>query len=201
VTGSGGILGSYFQQSENRFLGLPYVRSSPLANQRNMGIIMQLARKSSIWGCLMAAAAGAIAPHAASAADGIKAAYVETVIPSKSYSGTAAVSYFQSTATFGPAQTGVLGIGNITLTNTDIVPLFVYIGVPTLGGSSCGTSTYTGYSGTLFSLYVQPQSTLVIPFPTPYVVNSAGGQACLAIQSGGFSLDGQLNVFVTGLLN
>jgi len=162
---------------------------------------MQIAKKSTLWGCLIAAAAGAIAPHAASAADGIKAAYVETVIPSKSYSGTASVSYFQNTASFGPAQTGVLGIGNIILTNTDIVPLFVYIGIPTLNGSPCGTSAYSGYSGTLFSFYLQPQSTLVIPFPTPYVANPAGGQACLAVQSGGFSLDGQLNVFVTGLLN
>jgi hypothetical protein len=166
-----------------------------------MGTAMHFAKKSTLWGCLMAAAMGAIAPHAVWAADGIKAAYVEAVIPSKSYNGTSSLSYFQNTTTLGPAQTGVLGVGNITLTNIDINPLFVYIGIPNLGGSPCGTPGYSGYLGQPFSVYLRPKTTLVIPFPTPYVINPAGGQACVAIQSGGFSLDGSLQVFVTGLLN
>jgi hypothetical protein len=148
------------------------------------------------------AAALLAAPHGAFAADGIKAAYVETVIPSKSYSGQVYVSNSTTLATLGPPQPGVLGVGTLLLTNTDDFVSFVIIGVPELGGAACGANSFTGYIGQPFYVYVAPRSTLAIPFPTPYVINPAGGQACIAVQGGGFvDLYAGVQVVVTGFLN
>jgi hypothetical protein len=138
----------------------------------------------------------------AAAADGIKAAYVETVIPSKTFSGLMTVSNFGNLATTGPTQTGVFGISSIVLTNSDIQADEVLIGIPSLGGAACGTSSFGGYMGPPLYIYVPAQSSLVIPFPTPYVINPAGGQACIAIEASGFaSYAGQIQVMVTGVIN
>lgn len=162
---------------------------------------MQHTKKSTLWSLGLAAAASLASFHGASAADGIKAAYVETVIPSKSYTGQATVSVFGNSATFGPSQAGVLGIGSIVLTNTDLQTQPVIVGIPGLGGSPCGTSTFTSYF-TTFYFYVPAQSTLVVPFPIPYVINPAGGQACIAIEAAGFVYGGAtVSVLVTGELN
>ena len=164
---------------------------------------MQHTKKSTIGAALigLVGAGTFIASQTASAADGIKAAYVETVIPSKSYTGQLSVSVYGTTATTGPSQPGVLGISSIVLTNTDTQVQGVIVGVPYLGSAACGTTYITAYFST-FYFYVQPQSTLVVPFPTPYVINPAGGQACIAIDASGFvSVGGGIQALVTGLLN
>lgn len=165
---------------------------------------MRRARKSAKWVGLagLAALSTLGISQMAAGADGIKAAYVEAVIPSKTFSGLMNVSNFGNLATAGPTQTGVLGISSIVVTNSDIQADEVLIGIPTLGGAACGTSSFSGYMGPPLYIYVPAQSTLVIPFPTPYVINPAGGQACIAIQASGFaSYAGQIQVFVTGVIN
>jgi hypothetical protein len=138
----------------------------------------------------------------AAAADGIKAAFVETVIPSKSFSGQMAVSSYGYQATIGPSQPGVLGIGSIILTNTDTQVQTVIVGIPNLGGAACGTSSFPSYMTSPFYIKVPAQSTLVVPFPTPYVINPAGGQACIAIQASGFAYyGGTVQALVIGLVN
>lgn len=166
---------------------------------------MQHPNQLIVWGAMLgiSALAGLSASLNASAADGIKAAYVEAVIPSKTYSGHILLSSYSAygTATAGPSQAGVLGIGTVTISNFDSVLHSVYIGTPILS-AACGASAVTyGWVGDPLLVLVQANSTLVLPFPTPYVVNPAGGQACVGIGTTPGQLITDLEVWVTGLVN
>ena len=70
----------------------------------------------------------------AAAAGGIKAAYVEQVIPAHTYTGHMTV--LNSTTSVGPG-TGVLGITSLTLTNFDTQAQQVFIFVPVYAGAGC----------------------------------------------------------------
>lgn len=132
------------------------------------------------------------------AGEEFRAINVNTVIPPKTYSG-----FLESVPANGdPLQflgpkTGFFGITNITLTNTDrAIAQFVGIATP----ASCEVSGPV--SAQLFYV-VQPNSTLVVTFPTPYVTNlTGGGQPCItAFHFSGISLGATLILMVSGVVN
>src|SRR5471032_3349278 len=70
------------------------------------------------------------------AAGAIKAAYVEEVIPSRTFSGRMQV--LNTTNSVGPG-TGIFGITSLTLTNFDSTQQQVFIFVPIFSGGGCGS--------------------------------------------------------------
>ncbi len=178
-----------------------------LVNHLTRKIAMSHSNRLWVGVCLAALAqvTSVAMPNSAFAADGIRAAYVETVIPSKNYSGYVSLSAStNSEASVGPSQAGVFGIGSIVLTNTGKIPHSLAVGVPNLLGGACtGYTIGEGFVGTVMYFNVQPQSTLVIPFPTPYVVNPGGGQACIGLYDQSIYADAgsSLDVLIVGLLN
>ena len=93
------------------------------------------------------------------AAGAIKAAYVEEVIPAKTYTGR--MSVLNATNSIGPG-TGIFGITSLTLTNFDTSPQQVFIFVPIFSGGGWGSGGALIIGGTQpqMTVYVQPQSTL-----------------------------------------
>jgi hypothetical protein len=140
------------------------------------------------------------APSLAHAAGGIKAAYVEEVIPAKSYTGSLFLAAV--TKTTGPgAAAGVLGISSITLTNYDASPQQVFIFTPVFGnpGTDC-SGTVIGGTSPQRTVIVQGRSTLHLPFPTPLVVNPVAGLTCIAAEVTTLHT-GAVEVNFTGFLN
>lgn len=156
---------------------------------------------------LVAAALAAIAGLAtlstsAQAAGGIKAAYVEEVIPAKTFSGHMQV--FNSISTVGPgANSGVLGITSITLTNFDTQPQQVFIFVPIFSGAGCGAGGSAIIGGTTpqMTVYVQPQSTLHLTYPTPLVINPYQNNTCIAAEVTTLLHGGSVTMDVNGVVN
>src|SRR4051812_18363344 len=99
------------------------------------------------------ALAAAFAAAPALAAGSLKAAYVEEVIPSHTWSGSMQV--LNATRSVGPG-TGVLGISSLTLTNFDNSPQQVFLFVPIFSGGGCGTggSTIIGGGSPQMTVYV-----------------------------------------------
>jgi hypothetical protein len=116
----------------------------------------------------------------AMAAGSIKAAYVETVIPAKTFYGTLFL-------TSGPKATGpgvsggILGISSITITNFDAQPQQVFFSTPIFSGPGCNASIIGGTNPQL-TVIVQGRSTLQLTFPTPLVVNPQNGATCLSAE-------------------
>jgi hypothetical protein len=122
------------------------------------------------------------APTLAQAAGSIKAAYVEEVIPAKTYAGTVFLTSGSKVA--GPgAGAGVLGISSITLTNYDASAQQVFIYTPVFSNPSDGCNgTVVGGTSPQRTVIVQGKSTLHLPFPTPLVVNPVSGNTCIAAE-------------------
>ncbi|MBC7662653.1 MAG: hypothetical protein H7276_02485 [Caulobacter sp.] len=146
----------------------------------------------------LAALAGIAAP--ALAAGGIKAAYVEQVIPAKTYTGRMQV--LNSTTSIGPG-TGILGVTSITLTNFDTSPQQVFIFVPIFSGGGCGSggSNIVGGSQPQMTVYVQPQSTLHLTYPTPMVINPFASITCIAAEVTTLLHGGSVEIDVNGVVN
>lgn len=130
----------------------------------------------------------------AHAAGSIKAAYVEQVIPAKTFNGTLLLSHV--TKVTGPGVAGgVLGISSITLTNFDANPQQVFIFVPVLTNPADGCSSpVIGGTSPQRTVFVQGKSTLHLDFPTPLVINPVSGTTCIAaevttVHTGGVELD------------
>jgi hypothetical protein len=141
---------------------------------------------------------GAGAP--AFAAGSIKAAYVEQVIPSHTWSGRMQV--LNSTNSMGPG-TGILGITSITLTNFDSSPQQVFIFVPIFSGGGCGSGGSNIIGGTTpqMTVYVQPQSTLHLAYPTPMVINPSQNITCVAAEVTTLLHGGSVEIDVNGVVN
>ena len=109
----------------------------------------------------------------------VRAALVETVLPSQPFHDSAALS--TSYVTMGPS-TGSLGITNITLTNPSSAVQLVYFFEPSLSSGTCsgGGPFVTGAAGPLSEVYVQPRTTVSLNYPTPLVYGPVNGPACLA---------------------
>jgi len=145
-----------------------------------------------------AALLGGSAP--AHAAGSIKAAYVEEVIPARTYSGRMQV--LNSTNSTGPG-TGIFGITSLTLTNFDSSPQQVFIFVPIFSGGDCGSggSNIIGGTSPQMTVYVQPQTTLHLAYPTPLVVNPLSNITCIAAEVTTLLHGGSVEVDVNGVVN
>ena len=144
--------------------------------------------------------AGASAP--AFAAGSIKAAYVEEVIPARTFSGR--MSVLNTTNSIGPgANGGILGVTSITLTNFDTTPQQVFIFVPIFSGGGCGSggSNIVGGTTPQMTVYVQPQSTLHLTYPTPLVINPFSNITCIAAEVTTLLHGGSVEIDVNGVIN
>jgi hypothetical protein len=147
---------------------------------------------------IVAAVVGIFAAPKLSAA--IKAAFVEVVIPSKPVYESMTV--LNSPVSVGP-DTGTWGVTNITLTNYDASPQQVFIFAPVFasgGGAGCSGAIIGGGSPQL-QIYVQPQQTLVIPYPTPLVFPGVSGHTCIAAEVTTLLHGGSVSVDVNGFDN
>ena len=136
------------------------------------------------------------------AAGSIKAAFVEEVIPSKPWSGR--MSVLNTTNSIGPGPNGgILGITSITLTNFDTSPQQVFIFVPIFSGGGCGSggSTIVGGTTPQMTVYVQPQSTLHLTYPSPLVINPFANITCVAAEVTTLLHGGSVEIDVNGTLN
>ena len=149
---------------------------------------------------LACAAAAAVFCGPASAAGSIKAAYVEEVIPSHTYTGH--MTLLNATNSIGPG-TGVLGISSITLTNFDNTAQQVFIFIPIYSGAGCGAGGSTIIGGTTpqMTVYVQPYSTLHLTYPTPLVINPYAGNTCIAAEVTTLLHGGSVTMDVNGVVN
>jgi hypothetical protein len=149
----------------------------------------------------LASIAGAAAllcsSSSALAAGSIKAAYVEQVIPSKTWYGS--MSVLNATNSMGPG-TGILGITSITLTNFDSSPQQVFIFAPIYASGGCG-SPIIGGSDPRMQVYVQPNSTLHLTYPTPLVMNPISGNTCIAAEVTTQLHGGSVEIDVNGVIN
>ena len=144
--------------------------------------------------------AGASAP--AFAAGTLKAAYVEEVIPARTFSGRMQV--LNTPNSVGPgAGTAILGITSLTLTNFDSQPQQVFIFVPIFSGGGCGSSGSNIIGGTTpqMTVYVQPQTTLHLTYPTPMVINPYQNITCIAAEVTTLLHGGSVEIDVNGVVN
>jgi hypothetical protein len=127
----------------------------------------------------------------------IRGAFVEVVIPSRPFYDS--MSVLNSVVSVGP-DTGTLGVSNITLINFDSTSQQVFIFAPIFSGGGCG-SAVTGGSSPRMTVYVQPQQTLVIPYPSPLVFTGFSGHTCVAAEVTTVLHGGSVEVDVTGFVN
>lgn len=106
------------------------------------------------------------------------------------------MSVLNSARAVGPAR-GKLAITNLTLTNFDTSAQQVFIFAPLFAaGGTCG-SPVIGGTAPQMTVYVQPQQTLVIPYPTPLVVERVRPN-CIAAEVTTTLHGGSVQVDVTG---
>jgi len=153
--------------------------------------------------CLVSAMAAATlfgSSRSAFAAGALKAAYVEEVIPAKTYS--AQMSVLNASKSLGPGI-GIFGITSLTLTNFDTSPQQVFIFVPIFSGGGCGSggAQIIGGTGPQMTVYVQPRSTLHLTYPTPLVVNPVAGITCIAAEVTTLLNGGSVQINVNGVIN
>jgi hypothetical protein len=163
--------------------------------------MLRINRSSSLaLACIAGSLAVAGAP--ALAAGSLKAAYVEQVIPARTWSGRMQV--LNATNSVGPgANGGILGITSLTLTNFDTSPQQVFIFVPIFSGGGCGSggSNIVGGSTPQMTVYVQPQSTLHLAYPTPLVIGPSANITCVAAEVTTLLHGGSVEIDVNGVLN
>ena len=133
----------------------------------------------------------------AQAAGTIKAAYVETAIPSRTYFGH--MSVLNAVTSTGPG-TGVLGVTSLTLTNFDSTAQQVFIFTPLFAGSTC-SSPVVGGGNPQMTVYVPPQATLHLTFPTPLVFNPVDGLTCIGAEVTTLLHGGSVHIEVNGVIN
>lgn len=150
---------------------------------------------------IITAAVGSLAAPKLAAA--IRAAFVEVVIPSKPFYESMTIVNGRPTA-IGP-DAGTWGVTNITLTNYDASPQQVFIFLPVLasGGTAGCESVFVGGSSPppRMQIYVQPQQTLVIPYPTPLVFSGVNGHTCIAAEMTTLLHGGSVEIDVNGFVN
>jgi len=134
------------------------------------------------------------------AAGTIKAAYVEEVIPSRTFTGRMQV--LNTTNSIGPG-TGIFGVTSITLTNFDSSPQQVFIFVPIFSGGGCGSGGSNIIGGTTpqMTVYVAPQSTLHLTYPTPMVINPFQNITCIGAEVTTLLHGGSVEIDVNGVVN
>lgn len=138
------------------------------------------------------------APVTALAAGGIKAAFVEVVIPSHTFYDSMSV---QNTRTaIGPGS-GVLGVTSLTITNFDSTAQQVFIFAPVFSGGSGCTGSVIGGSTPRMQVYVQPFSTMHLSYPSPLVFNPLQGRTCVAAEVTTLLHGGSVEIDINGVVN
>ena len=161
-----------------------------------LGIQVKNCKKVTIFNIL--ALGLGVASSAALAAGSIKAAYVEQVIPAKSFYGS--MHTLNTVQSIGPGS-GILGVSSITLTNFDTAPQQVFIFNPVFNaGETCG-STVIGGGGPQLTVYVQPRSTLQLNYHSPLVFNPINGKTCIAAEVTTPLNGGSVEIDVNGFVN
>ena len=141
--------------------------------------------------------AGSMTCAPVQAAGGIKAAYVESVIPSHTFSGR--ITALNAPVSLGPGS-GVLGVSSMTLTNFDSGPQQVFIFAPTFNGGNCGSPVIGGSDPTM-QVIVQGYSTLHLTFPTALVFSPINGITCVAAEVTTLLHGGSVEFDVNGVVN
>jgi len=131
--------------------------------------------------CAASTISGLIAAPGAFAAGGIRAAYVETVIPAKPFTSFVSLELFPK---YVGVRAAVLGISSITLTNPTNAATRVEVqNRVEVFGTECSSGTQN--SQILMVVFVQARSTLHLPFPAPISIEPIGGMSCV-----GFAYEG-----------
>ena len=142
-----------------------------------------------------------IAP--AMAAGGIRAAYVEEVIPSRTYASGVELDNIGILLPLKPAA-GVLGISSVTVTNGDATIARVILSAITTTGPNC-TGSLSDRKIVYQVMQVQPQTSqhLTFPTPIPFVLPDASGTTCVGVSRDAAPpfATGFVYVFVTGVVN
>lgn len=152
----------------------------------------------------LAAAGGLTLPGPARAAGAIRAAFVETVIPSKPFS--ALVTASPSAAPFVGPSVGVLGVTSLTMSNSTSTPAGVTLNVLAVpDGIDCESANFSqGIILYRAATQVPPLQTVQLVYPSPWVIGAglsvpAGRHVCLGAELLGAG--GAITVHVTGLVN
>ena len=127
-------------------------------------------------------------------AGGIKAAFVETVIPSRSYF----VAFDVLTAGFVGPGTGVLGVSSITFSNFGSSTRQVSIRQKVVVGPTSDSQSVPQSAPIEVVVFVQALSTLHLAYPSPLVFNPINGFTCLSSSQDG---PGSVFVQVNGFIN
>ena len=134
---------------------------------------------------------------------GKQAVHVEEVIPSQPFFTSMFVNSLAYSAA-GPGA-GVLAVSNLTITNFTPSIVQLLIMNPLTTGGACSTTTVQGPSGgVLIDVLVQPQSTLVIPYPQPWIFKPVAGNTCIAAIALTYPVPGGVVgvlIAVTGFVN
>lgn len=130
----------------------------------------------------------------------IKAAFVEIAIPSNPFYGS--ISLLNDPVSIGP-NTGTLGITNLTLTNFDSTKQQVFLFAPVFSTGGCGgpSADIIGGAGPQIQVYLQPQETLTISYPSPLTFRGVSGHTCIAAQVTTILHGGSVVVDVNGFVN
>ena len=101
--------------------------------------------------------------------------------------------------TFGP-DTGVLGVSTITFTNFALQRETITIRQARVNGD-CATGTLVDQNAPDMTFLLQPNSSMVVPFPTPLVFTGLGGSTCLFTQVPSNINGDDIQMTVTGFIN
>lgn len=124
-----------------------------------------------------------------------KAAFVESVLPSRPYSDTVSGSA-SGYVTIGPGSSGVLGVTSLTFTNRGNVNRTVVVFPPLLaGGQTCGSTSVIGGASPRFYVNVPAFQTVHLTYPSPLVLPTFGGQSCIAIGDA-YQVETMVNGFI-----
>jgi hypothetical protein len=144
--------------------------------------------------CVAGALLAASMPPAAKAA-GVRAAYVETVAPSRPYRSTMKVPQFAGVG-FGPgASTGVLAISSISFTNSGGGSARITLRQIKPLGTDCRYDSFAPQTA-IATFYVPSLTTLHMPYPSPLVLESWDGLICLVVDASGPLTEMTLNGFL-----
>jgi hypothetical protein len=130
----------------------------------------------------------------------IKAAFVEIAIPSNPFYDSMSVT--NTSRSVGP-DSGTLGVTNLTLTNFDSTSqqLFIFAPVFSTGGCGGAGADIIGGGGPQMQVYLQPQQTLTISYPSPLTFRGVSGHTCVAAEVTTTLHGGAVEVDVNGFVN
>ena len=138
--------------------------------------------------------AGLCAAPAVFAAGGVKAAYVEQVLPSKPFSAMLLTESYAA----GPSA-GVLGITSLTIYNAGNVDTFVSLYATEVVGPTCESAPVLTAKNRMLTFFRITKATQIhVTYPSPLVVEPIGGAAngltCIRFVGGS-------NMSVNGFVN